>query len=244
MSEKDFKNYFNVYEFDYKLPGTGNVVKFKPLTTQKMKKLLQYEDEEDIKVISKILDDLIEECIVSEGFEIDELYIRDRFSLLIEIRKKTKGESYQFQYNCPKCKSQLLKVIDLDSLPVKEKVNDVGIIDVADGVKIEIGHVKRKNEKEAYSNLKKNLKKKEKDVEYQLNILASSIKSIETPNGKDESLSFEDKKFIIDNTTQSVLDDMAKWFADNDFGIEFKFELGCRCGFSEERSIPMNQLFS
>lgn len=245
MSEKGFKNYLNVYEFDHTLPGSGKKIKFKPFTTQQMKKLLIYEDETDINVISNVLDELIKSAVTTEDFDTDELYIRDRFSLLIEIRKKTKGESYKFQFDCPKCKSQILQVVDLDSLEVKNRNVENGTINIANNVTIEIEHIKRKDEKEALNNIQEGLKESEKEIEYNLNVLSSCIKSINTPDGKDESLSFEDKRFIIDNSPQSVLDDIGEWFVENWFGIDFTFSMECRnCDYKAKETIPMNQLFS
>jgi len=245
MSEKNFKNYLNVYEFDYTLPGTGEKIKFKPFTTYQMKKLLNYENENDIKIMSRVLDELIQSNIISENFDIDEIYIRDRFSLLIEMRKKTKGELYKFQFDCPKCNSQILQSVDLDKLDVKQKDSDIGVINVADNVNIEISHIKRKDEKEAIEHIKDGLDESEREIEYNLNTLSSCIRSIETPDGKDGDLTFEDKRYIIDNSVQSVLDDIGEWFSDNWFGIDFTFEMKCRnCDFKSKRQIPMNQLFS
>lgn len=245
MSEKGFKNYLNVYEFDYTLPGSGQKIKFKPFTTQQMKKLLIYEDETDVKVVSNVLDELIKSSVTTENFDMDDIYIRDRFSLLVEMRKKTKGELYKFQFDCPKCNSQILQVVDLDKLDVKSMDVETGTIQVADNVSVEIGHIKRKDEKEALENISGELTEKETEVEHNLNVLSSCIRSINTPDGKDEDLSFEDKKFIIYNSPQSVLDDIGEWFTENWFGIDFTFEMECKnCDFTSKESIPMNQLFS
>ena len=96
----DFRNYLNVYEFNTTLPGSGEEVTFRPITTGQLKKLLIYENETDPMVIEGALDDLISSCIVNEDFNINDLYLQDRFFLLVEIRKKSKGENYSFQYNC------------------------------------------------------------------------------------------------------------------------------------------------
>lgn len=206
MSEKNFKKYLNVYEFESELPGTGEVVKFKPLTTNQMKNLLQYENETDILKISEALDMLIESAVINEDFNIDNLYLRDRFKLLIDIRKKTKGEHYQFQFKCPQCNSQNLNNVDLDQLNVKKKENEAGKVTLNEEVSLEVEHITRKDEKEAMSSIQitENMTESEIEMEHWINALASSIRAIDTPEGRDEDLTFEDKKFIIGNTNNSV----------------------------------------
>jgi len=206
MSEKNFKKYLNVYEFESELPGSGETVKFKPLTTNNMKKLLQYEDEKNLYKISEALDELIKLSVVDENFDIDNMYLRDRFKLLIDIRKKTKGEQYSFSFNCPECGSQNMNGVNLDELQVKKKDNDIGKIDIYEDVSLEVEHIKRKDEKEAISYISdiENLSESKVEIEHWVNTIASSILSIETPEGKDEDLSFEDKKYIVENTSNCI----------------------------------------
>lgn len=247
MSQKAFYNYLNVYEFEYQLPGSGESVKFKPLTTNQMKQLLQYEDETDPVKISEALDNLISSAVVSEDFNIDELYLRDRFTLLIEIRKKTKGELYQFQYKCPDCGSQVLNSVNLDELDTKQKDVESGTIDVADNITVEIGHLKRKDEKDAVQNINnyEGITEAEKTFEHWTSVIASSIRKVITPEGEDTDLTFEDKKFVINNTPQSVIEKIGNWFSENWFGVDFTFTLKCHnCEYKKEQNIPMNQLFS
>ena len=167
MSEKAFKNYLNRYEFEYTLPGTGKTVKFKPLTTNQMKQLLEYEDESDLGKMSEAMDKLMKSSIITEDFDTDELYLRDRFSLLLQIRKKTKGETYQFQFTCPKCKSQVLNSVNLDELEEKKLESKTGEVEVADGVTIEIEHIKRKDEKEALENIDLNKAQNDREKEFE-----------------------------------------------------------------------------
>ena len=47
-----------MYEFDCTLPGTGQEIKFRPITTGQMKKLLVYEDSTSIQQVEEALDKL------------------------------------------------------------------------------------------------------------------------------------------------------------------------------------------
>jgi hypothetical protein len=71
----DFKKYLNVYEFETTLPGSGEVIKYKPITTGQLKKLLIYEDDDDPSIIEEALDDLITSSVISEGFDVTDLKV-------------------------------------------------------------------------------------------------------------------------------------------------------------------------
>ena len=105
----NFKNYVNVYEFDCKLPGSGKVVNYKPITTGQMKKLLIYENETSPVVQEKALDSLISSSVIDKDFNINDLYLEDRFFLLVEMRKNTKGKTFTFPFECSKCKTSTKK---------------------------------------------------------------------------------------------------------------------------------------
>jgi hypothetical protein len=115
----NFKNYLNTFVFDTDLPGSGQNVSFHPVTTGQLKRLLLYETTDDPLAIETALDELIEECIIKpEGLKAKDLYVQDRFYLMVEIRKATRGATYQFQTTCTSCGSQTQQNINLSSLPV------------------------------------------------------------------------------------------------------------------------------
>lgn len=119
MSE-DFRSMLNPYVFETKLPGVGDVVKLKPITTRQLKRALLYETVDDVGKIEEALDEIITECVVTPGFNIDNIYLQDRFFLLVELRKITKGNNYTFQVICPECSGQFMQTVDLSKLPVSE----------------------------------------------------------------------------------------------------------------------------
>lgn len=115
----NFRNYLNTYVFETDLPGSGLAVSFKPVTTGQIKRLLLYETTNDPLSIEAALDTLIEECVIKpENFKVSGLYIQDRFFLLVEIRKATRGATYMFQTECASCGSQTQQAINLSELPV------------------------------------------------------------------------------------------------------------------------------
>ena len=231
-----FKDYLNVYEFSCTLPGTKQEVKYKPLTTGQIKKLLVNENEENPIVIENIFDELISSSVVNEDFNIDDIYVQDRSYLLIEIRKNSKGDQMSFQFKCPKCESQNLNYFDFNSLDIKQKENEeYGCVEISDDVKIYIDFITRGEQKESYNLIETgSLEKIRNDMS--INSLAATIKKIESPDGIEE-IDIKDKLWIVDSLTIDNLEKMKKWFDENNFGIDMEINMTCNnCGHSEKRS--------
>lgn len=238
-----FKDYINVYEFETTLPGSGEKIKFKPLTTSDMKKLLIYEGEEDESVIEKALDDLISSTVITEGFDINECYIQDRFFLIVELRKKSKGEIYRFQAKCPQCNSQSLVAVNLDDLPITmpEKMQET--ISINKDISVVVGHIKRKEQAEASSMVPKQGTRTQKVTEMALFTHAAGIKKVITPDDE-EIPSLEDRKFLLENVPTSNYDKIRNWFDENNFGVEFLVEYNCpTCGYKEVIDVPLDNFF-
>ncbi len=120
----NFVKYVNSYTFDTVLPGSGEKITFRPVTTGQLKKVLMHESSQDPDIMEKALDQIINECVIKpENFDAEKIYLQDRFYLLLEIRKATKGSNYTFQTQCASCGSQSQQTINLGSLPVVKLEN-------------------------------------------------------------------------------------------------------------------------
>ena len=243
-----FTEYLNIYEFETVLPGSKDTIRFKPLTTGQIKKLLVYEKEDSIIIQEQALDELISSCIMSDDFDIDELYLQDRFFLLTEIRKKTKGEKYDFTFKCPKCESQILNSLNLDDLEVvtlPEEIDDA--VALTDHIGVTLRHLKRKDFKliSKYINVKG---KSETQInsEIQTGLFAAGIEAIATPDQIEENIDIESKMFLIDNLPTSAFEEIKKWYEENDFGIDMSVNVACKneeCDYTEKIDIPMGNFF-
>ncbi len=246
----DFKQFLNVFEFETILPGSGEKIKFKPMTTGQLKKLLSYEKNQNLKIIEDVVDNLISECVLTKNFDINDLYLQDRFYLLIKLREKTKGSNYEITWTCPKCNSQILSIIDISKLNVKNKKTDINdIIKVTNELSVKVDIIKRKDQKEIIKYVEqKNKKMSDERKNIEINILsyASSIKSIITPNGEINDVSLKDKIYIIEKSPTSFFDDLRKWHDENDFGIDFTTTLKCNeeeCDYEGKMDIPTDTFF-
>lgn len=287
----DFRKYINSYQFETELPGSGENITFKPICTRMIKKLLLYETSEDPNSIENALDEIITECVIDETFNIDDLFLQDRFALLLDMRKATKGNLYTFSSNCTKCQSQSTQNIKLSDLkvkrlnipkeieepePIKKKKNQVSmkkgskLIDVSEGEEIEsmdgfsnsrqnwnlirLNDVlsirmlpTTRGEQKFITNLinsKEGITDTQKMVEETTMSYAFAIKSVITPEGIQDDLLFDDKMYLIENIPQNEYMMIVKWFEDNDFGVDFSFDVTCvHCGEKEKKNIPLDNFF-
>jgi len=250
MSENRPKFYdrVNVYEFTCELPGNKQEVKFKPVNTGLLKKLLTYENETNIIIQEQALDDLISSSVLSEDFNIDELYLEDRFYLLVELRKKGKGEVLEFSLTCPQCKSQTLNRIDLDKMPVKpldEKADMV--VNLRNDIKVHLRRLKRKDQKEIKPGMiPDNLSDFQKQAEVQILYHACAIDKVETPDGIDDNLTIRDKQYLIENIPTDDYDKIKDAIEKLSFGIDLSYNIKCRkCNFEYQTLVPVeNNFFS
>ena len=253
VPSKDFKDYLNVFEFTCVLPGTGQKVKFKPLTIGNIKQIASYsEDEPTAGTLTNMFDEILKNSVISEDFDPLEIYLQDRYFLILEIRKKTKGEVVEYNMTCPECKSQSKQKIDFDTIPVKPKRDDIDYnVLITDELSIRLRHLLRREEKEIYdlwSAFKKG-GKYEKDVEAELDLAvlleAQSIESIITPGGIQDDITIEDKKYLLENIPQPLYSKVADWYNEYDFGPEMTIKVKCpHCKFESEQDITSSNFFS
>jgi hypothetical protein len=242
----DIKGLLDTYEFPVTLPGSGQELLIKPITTGQMKKVLAYEDENDPFIVEEALDRLISDCVLTPEFDVKNIYLQDRFSLLLEIRKVTKGDSYQFNWHCPKCKVENVANILVSELPVKPFNHESdNVIKINDKLQFEVDFPTRYDQIDSIQRFKpKPLNYRERQVEVKTGTYANSIKKVHTPEGIMENIGFDDKVYILDNISSDVFENFTKWFEDNDFGTEFEEQIQClSCGNTEKVDIPLTDFF-
>lgn len=247
MSDKpNFYDFINVYDFVCELPGSKEKVHFKPITTGQLKRLLTYENETNYVIQENAIDDLITSSVLSEDFNIDEQYIYDRLFLLIELRKKTKGEVLEFQVKCPECNSQSLNRIDLNTLEIKELENSENHIVEFGNVKIHLRHMKRRHQKEDIKPqlFTKAMSETQQAYMFQVAFNACAIDKIETPKGIDENISMKDRIYFIENIPTNFMDKIKEEVDNMGFGWKLQNKIKCNhCKFEFIEDIPIQQNF-
>jgi len=241
----NFKEFLNIYEFDTALAGTGERVAYKPITTGQLKKLLTFEDTTDPIIIDEALDKLISSCVTTEGFDIKNLYLQDRFSLLIEIRKVTKGTKYEFTYICEHCQSQIFQSVDLTKLKIIPYSTEIDYkIKLTEEISVNLDNIRRGEQIKAFKQMPKGkLNDNQKIAELAILTHAAGVKSIDTPKGTVDNVSIKDAKYLLENIPTSAYDEIKNWYKEYDFGIDFTFTIKCNCGHKEKKTIPLQNFF-
>ena len=248
MSERpNFLEYVNTYDFTCELPGSKQVINFKPVTTGQIKRLLTYENETNYVIQEQALDELVSSSVLSEGFDINEQYIYDRLFLLIEIRKKTKGEVLEFQIKCPECNSQSLNRVDLNKLDIKQLENNENrIVTLGDTIKVHLRHMKRKHQREDIipQFFNKAMSETQQAYMFQVAFHACAIDKIETPKGIDENISMKDRIHFIENIPMYLMEILKDEIEDMGFGWKLQNKVECvHCKYKFIEDIPIQQNF-
>jgi hypothetical protein len=241
----DIKGLLDTYEFPFILPGSRESLMIKPITTGQMKKILAYEDETDPYVIEEALDKLISDCVVNPEFNLGTIYLQDRFSLLLEIRKVTKGDTYTFNRKCNKCSVENIENIKISELEVKPLEVADNILTINERLKFEVDFPTRNDQIDSIMrNNDPKLSFRMRQVEVQTGTYANSIKKVHTPDGEHEDIPYKDKVYILENIPSEVFEKFTTWFKDHDFGVQFKQNLICfGCGHKETIEIPLSDFF-
>jgi hypothetical protein len=245
MSEK-FRELLNVYTFTCELPGTGEEITFKPLTTAQIKNLLTYENERNPIIQDRAIDDVISKCVITPEFTVENIFLEDRFFLLLQIRKKSKGEVIEFKHDCDECGSQTLASVNLNDLPIiKRNPEENPIVEIDGGFTFKMRHVIRADYMHVDPKIFKGLSDSQASAEMQIIIYAVGIESITTEKyGEESDIPLEDKKFLLENIPTSEYEKVARWYDENNFGVDFNTSIRCvKCGHETDIVIPMDKAF-
>lgn len=250
---KDFRDYLNVFEFDVILPGSGQHLKIKPLTIGGIKQILTYDiDTLTPSMLTEMFDKIISQSVITEDFNPMDIYLQDRYYLVLEIRKKTKGESIEYTITCPKCKSQSKQKVDFDKIKVESKKPDINYdVEITPDITIRLKHLIRSEEKEIYELWERFKKDKvytnEKEAEADLGFLleAQTIDAIITPQGEQEGVTILDKKFLLENIPETLWKNVTAWQDENNFGPNMVVTTKCpHCDFEASQSVENTDFFS
>jgi hypothetical protein len=223
----DLSKYLNVYEFDETLPGSGQKVKLRPYSAADLKKLMLSTDEETS------LDDLLSACVISDGFNVDDLYLQDRQYLLISLRRLTKGTTYEYVYTCPKCNSQKIMVIDLKKMKIKKIPKDFSkVVKLDDNISLELKPITRGAVKDAVKIIddieKQDTLGPARTIEQVMLIYALCITKIITPEGEYSPTKEEAIEFINnEKLPRWMFEKIGDWFKDLDYGMDLTVSLAC-----------------
>jgi hypothetical protein len=234
------------YEFNDVLPGSGKKIKLKPITTAQMKKLLSYSGGAEEAETS--LDDLITSCVVDPTFDIKDLYLEDRFYLLVALRKKTKGALYSFTYTCrnPKCGAESLQNMDINKMEVKKLGKLDSMVKLDSNFSVQLKYITRGIQvqaQEIVNNLEKigpPLEGVRKEAEVATLMHALCIEKIFLPGNKEVQPSLDEAIEFLNTIPMGLYEKIRDWFNTITFSIDFKFNVICDvCKQTEKIEVPL-----
>lgn len=238
----DFKKKF-VLELNKEIPqdivelpsgfGKATII---PMKVKEQKDFLKALEKQDEYLINEAFDKILSRCVVAingEPFDLENLCIQDRTFLLISIRKLI-GTKAKISHVCPVSQKVYNDLeVDLNKMEVEYFKGQAleKTIDVSENIKIKLGTVTRRDEKEIEKWIKSHTKMKEdkslvdkRYCAYAAVIKEVSFKNSETGKYESEELSFENKvELITDMCTQAIIDDIDEYIKTLDFGIKLYF---------------------
>lgn len=236
--------------FEGQFPVSRQKYKYKPIYTQLTKKILKYSNKKDNReAVQDILDILIKDTCLTP-IDIDEMYLGDRTYYLFELRKNSQSSTFDVTETCPECKSQFIQTIDLSKdFKVKEfsPENFDPLIKISKNYMIELEMLKRIHSKEAFkfvANVEKQKGNKvkysdeEKAADFNIAMLAISIKKIFDKDTEIPDLKITDKINLLSKIPQSIVQKIGEWHKEHSYGInEGKIIIKCPHCLKYEKEI-------
>jgi hypothetical protein len=130
----------SVPEFKTKLPSTNKNIKFRPFLVKEEKILLIALEDGEKETIIGAVKDLLKNCILTKGIDIDKLSTFDVEWLFMQIRSKSVGEQIEMTLSHngdSECKARTKYVFDIEDLSITGSVSDGKIeLDNSIGIKL------------------------------------------------------------------------------------------------------------
>lgn len=119
--------------YDVHLPYTKKEIQFRPFLVKEEKILAMAFEGEDPKEMTRAMKQIINNCCLTDNFDIEKLPIFELEFLFLKLRSKSVNSTSELQFRCKnlveeaECNTIIKYTLDLDKieLPKKEVVNEV-----------------------------------------------------------------------------------------------------------------------
>jgi hypothetical protein len=158
--------------FPYTMFSTGKKIQFRPYTAKEEKIFILAETEEDENIID-VLQQIVNNCVVTKGFKAEEIPLFELELLFLKIRAKSVNNIIEFSLTDKEDKNKYDISLDLDSIGFIVPEGHTNKITIEDN----IGIVMRYPNAKMMKNIIKKLEE-DKDKNVIFNVLSSSIETI------------------------------------------------------------------
>jgi hypothetical protein len=130
------------YEVD--LPISKTKIKFRPFLVKEQKNLLIAIEANDSLTIQQSIRDILNNCTLTEGVDIDKLPIIDVEYYFVQLRAKSVGEVVESRYRCNNevegkvCNNIMEKEVDLTQIQVTQNSENNPEIQISDKIQIKM----------------------------------------------------------------------------------------------------------
>lgn len=222
-----------------KLPSNGKKATIRPMKVKEQKEFLKAFEKQDEFLLNEAFDHILAKCVDSidgDAYDGDTLCVQDRTFLLIKIRQLTSGDKIKIAHFIQE-KNKVEQIdVDLSQFEVLYRDDEINKeIVLNDAVKVIVGPVTRKNEKDIEQYLKKKgPTNKDSMIERRYCAYAAIIKEIWFTETKEDNkketnkvdASFSDiVEFITDFNGDKDLKKLDEYATTLDFGIKLKFPI-------------------
>ena len=123
--------------YDLELPSSGKQIEYRPFLVKEEKILLMALEGEDEKEMSKAVKQIITQCVLTEGFNVNKLAMIDLEYLFLNIRGKAVGDisTISFKHEC----GEVIKLdIDLTKVEVIQNKNHSDLVQLTDDIMVRL----------------------------------------------------------------------------------------------------------
>lgn len=120
----------DVPSYELELPLSKKKIKYRPFLVKEQRNLLMAIEANDTKSVQRTIKDILNNCTLTEGIDVDKLPIIDIEYYFINLRAKSVGEVVESRYRCnnevdgEECGNIMEKEINLLDIKVQENDSD------------------------------------------------------------------------------------------------------------------------
>ena len=134
----------DVPSYEVELPISKTKIKFRPFLVKEQKNLLIAIEANDSLTIQQSIRDILNNCTLTEGVDIDKLPIIDVEYYFVQLRAKSVGEVVESRYRCNNevegkvCNNIMEKEVDLTQIQVTQNSENNPEIQISDKIQIKM----------------------------------------------------------------------------------------------------------
>lgn len=223
--------------YDLTLPLSNKKIRFRPFIVKEQKNLFMALESNDDESIQENIKQVLRNCTLTDGVDIDDLPVVDIEYYFINLRAKSVGEIVENKYRCEnvveekKCNNIMDISLNLTDIKVEGVVKGNDIIQLTDKISIKLKYPK--------FSILKSIRNMDKMTEIAMRMVAESIEYIY--DGEQfyyaNEVSVEELIEFVESLNQKQFQQIEKFFQEMP-KLEKKIKMTCRkCGFKHSLDI-------